>query len=133
MHTPTKQQWQTVIDNLKKVLPMAANEHHLDMGENRVNGHYHKCGTIHCVGGWYAVSVCDLTEEIDFNDGGEAMANHIGFDDRHRLAEWAYLNPEIWGNEHGDMMFYDNKAYDGAKTLTEVIAHLEGVRDRSPE
>lgn len=133
MHTPTKQQWQTVIDNFEKVLPLATQQGHLDMDEYLVNTSWHKCGTVHCVGGWYAVAVLDTTgPEVDYNDGANALAAHLGFQDRYLLEQWAEQNPEIWG-EYGKCMFYGVEAYGGAQTLAEVVDYLKGVRYRSPE
>lgn len=133
MYTPTKQQWQTVIDNFEKVLPRAQHLNHLDMEEGRVNENDHKCGTVHCVGGWYAIAVLDQNAELSYDDGAEAMAIHLGLPNRFFLEKWANQNPDIWGNYAGDMMFYLTIAYGGAQTLAEVVEYLKGVRDRSPE
>lgn len=135
MHTPTKKQWQTVIDNFVRVLPLARREDHLDMMEAVVCNNNHKCGTVHCVGGWYAVAALFPTgaEYIGFHDGCNKMAEDLGFNYENDLELWAHHNPEVWGNEDGGSMFYDADAYDGAKNLHEVIAFLEKVKDRSPE
>lgn len=76
MHTPTKAQWQVVIDNLKKVLPLAVRERHLNMMEPDAKSENHECGTIHCFGGWYAVAACDHSEVyLGYDDGANEMAN----------------------------------------------------------
>lgn len=144
MHTPTKAQMQVVIDNLKKVLPMAVLPEHLDMGESQVNTNDHQCATIHCFAGWYAIAVCDLNAPLDYEDGKNAIAEHLGFnsiddlkvDD---LKVWAAYSPFMWGNIYGNSMFYDRFAFyhpvkrlSGAKNLQHIISHLEEVRDRLP-
>lgn len=134
MYTPTKQQWQTVIDNFEKVMPMAINEGHLNMDEWLVNTPFHKCGTVHCAGGWYAIAALDVKENtsgIDFIDGANAMAAHLGFPSRSYLEQWARRNPDIWG-ARGELMFSDKSAYDYAETLEDIVDYLKGVRDRTP-
>jgi len=130
MHTPTKKQFQLVIDNFKKVLSLATMEGNLDMGENRVNTFGHACGTVHCVAGWYAVATLHHSIPLDFSDGAHAMAVDLGFENKWRLEDWARDNPKIWGNSYGSYMFYSDSAYNDAKTLQEVIKHLQGVRNR---
>ena len=136
MHTPTKSQWQTVIDNFVRVLPLAKKEHHLDMDEITIcDNEGHKCGTVHCVGGWYGVSVLTEFDEAytSYTEGADAMAKHLGFKEDTALQHWARENPQIWGNQYGQRMFSHETAYDGAENLHEIIAFLEKVRDRSPE
>lgn len=143
MHTPTKAQWQTVIDNFYKILPLAldSGECHLDMSEPGVNI-YHECGTVHCVGGWYAIATMDTGKDrVDFLDGVEQITTDLGFTkydsrlfNKKALESWAMNNTEIWGNPYGQKMFYDSCAYgEGARSIIDIINHLEGVRDRSPE
>lgn len=133
MYTPTKRKWQIVIDNFQKVLPLAILKDHLDMSEAQVNDQPSQCGTIHCVGGWYAIATCDTNNRLDFKDGANSMANHLGFRYKSELEHWAKQNLAIWGNIFAGEMFYDNRAYNEAKTLGEIIEYLKGVRDRSPE
>lgn len=134
MHTPTKAQWQLVIDNLKSVLPMASSNIQLDMNEGRVNSDDHKCGTVHCVGGWFAIATLDNEQELNYNDGALSMAAHLGFKTRSQLEIWAHKHPNIWGNSYGFSMFNCEMAYGfDVGGLGDVVAHLEGVRDRSPE
>ena len=136
MHTPTKSQWQAVINNFKKVLPMAKEDSQLDMLEPDVNNNHHSCGTVHCVGGWYAVA-CGLDNKdstfITYRHGANEMARHLGFSHMDDLETWAGFNSNIWGNECGHNMFCNKSAYNYAYNLAEVLVHLEGVRDRSPE
>lgn len=134
MHTPTKTQWQLVIDNLKKALPLATLENHLNMSEPVVSSWEHPCGTIHCLGGWYligSVGIENISEKnyVSYDEGTELMASHLGIAD---VADWANDNPEIWGNEHGYQVFSDIEAFNDARTLGDIITYLEGVRDRSP-
>jgi hypothetical protein len=136
MHIPTKQQWQIVIDNFEKVLPYAnKRKDHLDMMECNVNifNAIHECGSVHCVGGWYAIATLDLTTPRDFIDGARRMAKDLGFHDELDMGDFAAANKDIWGNDYGGCMFSTAKAYGGASNLNEVIEHFKGVRDRSPE
>lgn len=131
---PTKQQWQKVINNFERVLPMAKSENQLDMEEPRVNKENYKCGTIHCVGGWYAVATLNMHEHVyGFSDGAKKMAEDLGFNCIYELENWAAYNTNIWGNDNGSNMFYDSDAYNDAENLAEVVEFLKGVRDRSPE
>lgn len=143
MHTPTKQQWQTVIDNLKSILPLSEREGcGLNMMEAQVNDRDYPCGTIHCVGGWYAIA-CKLHETsiINYEHGANLMANHLGFESDVDLEIWAARNVRIWGNDKGGGMFSSRTAYapmdkfamNHVKGIPDIIAWLEGVRDRSPE
>jgi hypothetical protein len=146
MHTPKKENWQMVIDNLKSVQHLSEREGcGLDMNETEVNQRWrlrennfgkNTCGTIHCVGGWYAVAVLnpqDAITRISFSDGAHMMARHLGFVSVNKLEYWADDNVEIWGNKYGRNLFANISAYNGAETLAEIIIYLEGVRDRSPE
>lgn len=139
MRTPTQEQWQTVIDNLYSILPLTLeNEHHLDMTEPCVN-YFHECGTVHCVGGWYAIACYKetvfITDEcFNYNDGANAMAVHLGFSGRPELQTWAIKNPDLWGNQHGELMFTSNYGYANsyntfAKSIADVIHHFELVKE----
>lgn len=145
MHTPTKAQMQVVIDNLKKVLPIATLPNHLDMGCPHVNNTSHTCGTVHCFGGWYAVAVCDLSEFINYEEGKDQLATDLGFlsdcqyNVENLLVDWAMYNPGVWGNNNGTDMFLHERAFqhitkrpNGALNLQHIIDHLEQVRDRLP-
>jgi hypothetical protein len=143
MHTPTKAQFQTVIDNLKSVLPMAIQEqNHFDMMQGTVACAGAICDTVHCIGGWYAIAT-DIYKDkaaTSYSHGAEKMAEDLGFFHDHpiihareNLTNWAFKNPDIWGNPYGNGMFCDELAYNNAGTLGEAINHLESVRDRLPE
>lgn len=138
-HTPTKAQWATVIDNFLKVYPMAlvAGESHLDMSEPLITAEP-ACGTVNCVGGWYAIATLDVDNDknLSFSNGAAQMAIDLGFGGffpKRQLEAWACNNPEIWGNGRGHDMFYSPTAWNGAETLEQIIIHLAGVHDRSPE
>lgn len=135
MH-PTKQQWQTVIDNFEKVLPLSEREGSgLNMIEGAVNDG-HVCGTIHCVGGWYAIATeIHRNRLVNYNDGADGMAHDLGFEHHFDLEKWAHENAEIWGTEYGREMFCSRQAYGISRNdgLREIIEYLKGVRDRSPE
>jgi hypothetical protein len=135
----TKSQVQLVIDNFNKVLPMATLKNHLHMGEDAVNDDDHKCGTIHCHGGWYAVATLDNTKFLTFIDGYDKLARDLGMNVDGELEHWARLNPEIWGNDQGISMFMHELAFksptrpNGAENLQDIINHWIEVRDRLPE
>lgn len=140
MRKPTKNQWQVVIDNLRKVLPMAERDGGLDMFEGRVNELDHQCGTIHCVGGWYAVAALNTSLPLTYLDGTNAIALALGFEDDDDLEKFLLDNPDYWGNMAGKFIFCAASAYYqpdkrpyGATNLLHVIEHFEEVRDRSPE
>lgn len=136
-HTPTRAQFQTVIDTLKTVLPMAPLEDNFNMYQGGVtDSEGHICGTAHCIGGWYAIAKNlhrDQTVSVDFLDGADAMARDLGFSDSYSYREWAHANEDLWGNWRGFDVFCSPRAYNNASTLAEAIAHMEGVRDRLPE
>jgi hypothetical protein len=138
MRNPTVKQVNYVIDKLKSVRKQASQEGAFDMNVWRVYSkkNKHECGTIHCVGGWYAVVNLNRKEIkagikeglVRYEDGANLMANDLGFEDGYVLAIWAYENPEIWGNDRGCSMFtkkiaYSNSGFDG------VIAQWELVKE----
>jgi hypothetical protein len=135
MHTPTKKQWNIVIENLYKILPLTfeAGKYHLDMTQGAVNIN-HTCNTIHCVGGWYAIAVIDTdTRRVNFMNGANRMARHLGFSDCSEMENWAGIHPYIWGNGDGRMLFCARSAYNNANSISDIIVFLEKVRDRSPD
>jgi hypothetical protein len=139
MKNPTIKQVEYVIEKLESVIEQACEEDAFDIGETRVYDNKkdkYECGTVHCVGGWYAVAnlrrraIKDKFNEgfIGFSDGAKLMAKDLGFAYRCDLENWAYENPEIWGNKKGYFMFdnlfsYDDEGFDG------VIAQWQLVRD----
>lgn len=109
-------------------------ESRLDMKETSVNNG-HKCGSVHCHGGWYAVMRCSTDENLDYTDGADKMATDLGFDEYVDLKYWADQCPEIWGNYEGDQMFssvyaFESDTRDGAYTLKHIADHWSEVADR---
>ena len=140
MKHPTLENVQKVIDNLKSVAHLAKNA--LDMGQVQVQTSQYTCGTIHCVGGWYAVALKDKNDEIAhkinknlcyFDDGIDAMAKDLGFLHRALFQAWAIKNPKIWGNSYGGSLSADPLAYnhDPEKGLqwSDIIRHWENVKE----
>jgi hypothetical protein len=137
MH-PTKKQMAKVIENFYRILPLTFEfgYGHLNFGETRVNGdcNNHECGTVHCVGGWYAIAK-GLHEKdvISFKEGADAMAKDLGFSDRYELIDWACTyNDDIWQSESSSI-FYSSSAWNYAKSITDIIHHLEAVHYRLPK
>jgi hypothetical protein len=138
MHTPTQKQWQTVLDKLYSILPFTfENNYHLDMMEPQVNGYGHVCGTVHCVGGWYAIAhYQDIAFEVDesfgYKDGANEMGKDLGFDGRGELMLWCDQHRVLWGNEYGVDLFANPQSYNHgngpAKSITDVIHHFEFVK-----
>ena len=138
MHTPTQKQWQTVIDKLYSILPFTfESKYHLDISEAAVNNGWHQCGTVHCVGGWYAIAsykedAFDRKEILSYSDGTAEMARDLGFENEIDLEFWAGENYKLWGNSYGLHLFYKRDAYDHgngpAKSITDVIHHFEFVK-----
>lgn len=128
----------TVIENFKSVLPLAKSKFHLDMSESNVNRDGHTCGTVHCHGGWYAIAALDTKNYIvDFDNGADIMARHLGLIGRYRMMEWADQNPRLWGNEMGYSMFSGKMAFhhptkrpSGALTLKDIVDHWVEVYGR---
>ena len=138
MKNPTIEQVNFVIKKLKLVREQASRDIAFNMDEARVydKEDKYKCGTVHCVGGWYAVANSDRQViknkfnqgRVGYDDGANLMANDLGFADHYALENWAEYNPRIWGNENGSTMFdsefsYDDEGFDG------VISQWVNVRD----
>lgn len=126
-----------VIDNFKKVLPMAKMEGHLNMAAPEVNCRGHICGTVHCHGGWYAVAACSLKRKITFDTGANKMARDLGFFNAEKLEDWMCDHPEIWGNSHAHSIFswetafyHEEKRPIGAENLQHIIDHWQEVYER---
>jgi hypothetical protein len=141
MRNPTRKQVDFVIKKLQSVRKQATFENAFHMMAARVyNLESYRCGTVHCMAGWYAVANLDrkfIDNKIKkgcvgYEDGAELMADDLGFDYRYELDNWAHDNPKIWGNKRGGDMFesdlaYDDEGFDG------VIAQWQTVRDNLPE
>lgn len=136
MFIPKSENILKVINNFKKVLPLAKRDEQLNMSVSQVSSV--GCGTIHCHGGWYAVAACDTSEFIVFDNGACKMTEDLGFDDpdMYSLTTWANQNPEIWGNNKGAGIFCRANAFEGvnrpagAKNLQDIIDHWTEVYER---
>lgn len=130
--TPTQEQFQTVIDNLKKANKMAKGYANIHMMEGIPNKAANLCGTPLCHGGWYCIG---KGLEDNWKGGMRAIAEDLGFDDEQVLKTWANQNPQIWGNEYGGSMFCDGvafgKKHDNGFTLQTIINHWKGVKKRA--
>jgi len=124
---PTPQQVQTVIDNLEQANKIAEYDAPIDMFSTYITN-YNVCGTPMCHGGWYAL----VTKCHRYSEGASAMAEHLGFDDRFGLMDWAEKNPTIWGNKSGGYMFSDGSSFnqprDSGFTLQTIIDHWKQVK-----
>lgn len=143
---PTSEQVTKVIENFKKVLPIAnGHTHLLNMQEARVNLNLkvgEECGTPMCHAGWYALAVKDelpTDRGINFQHGKILMSKHLGFEELgdYDVSTWAYQNPDIWGNNYGSGMFCDPEAFVTDKrpnywdlSLQSIVDHWTDVRDR---
>lgn len=136
MGTVKSQDIERVLANLLKVLPQAKRREQLDMSNAYVNEYGYECGTTHCHGGWYAVAVCRRSKRLDYTNGGDRMAAHLGFANMEQLEYWAAENPEIWGNKNGSMMFSGRGAFKspkrkrGAQSLKDIYNHWTEVMER---
>ena len=142
-----------LIKTFERVLPHARETDSFSMSESYVSVNLeeideydieaydlqeHRCGTTHCHAGWYLLGkVWDLkskflpeykfSDALSFEDGVEEMEDDLGCD----VALWAGDNPELWGNSHGEKMFYSERAFgDDCTTLDEVVNHWKGVHKR---
>jgi hypothetical protein len=138
MRTPTQKQWKTVIEKLYSVLPLSMQDGSgLSMYETEVNSPYHKCGTVHCLGGWYIIAHLRekaFNSELNYMLGAKQLANDLGFRHEFDLEIWAEYNPEIWGNMDGYRIFCSPSAFQNsnqgpAHDLADVIRHFEFVAD----
>lgn len=141
-----------VINNFKKVLPLATEENHLRMDTTTVCDIGYKCGTIHCHAGWYAVERYDWRlykkhDRVSFWHGIKLMCDDMGlfpektdylsyYAGNSPLCKWVKANPELWGSECGEifasaMAFYHPiKRQNGAENLQHIIDHWTEVYDR---
>jgi len=133
--TPTSEQFKYVLSKLKKVLPLADFEGHLDMREISLpHSREHICGTPMCHGGWYAVALGIYDDDRgyeDFETGVDLMAQHLGFERGYDLGDWASNNPDIWGGRFGEEMFSHKMAFNNAETLTDIYNWWARVHNRA--
>lgn len=93
------------------------------------------CGTPGCHAGWADIALNPYnTERRSFHCGKIALAEFLGFDDPYNLKEWARLNPEIWGNSYGELMFCSGRAFGQSPSIdfpaTVLVDHWRGVGER---
>ena len=125
---PTAKQIETILVTFEKVLPKAQKKRQFDIFECKVNQYGHVCGTVHCVGGWYAVAACDLSKHVDYIHGASQMANDLGFISLYYFRDFFRQQPNLWGNDNGYYMFSNQKAYTPgnkrkASSLRDVYDH----------
>ena len=74
---PTAKQWNDYADVLQEVNQLY-NKGRLDMLESQIRARDHKCGTVHCVAGWYAMAFIDEkfneSQNITFTHGKKLIA-----------------------------------------------------------
>lgn len=136
MRTPKSADVLKVINVFKKVLPLAAHDHQLDMKEAAVNID-RTCGTIHCHAGWFAVGACDVENSyINFWNGRLKMEEYLKFEDG-KLLKWAVKNPKLWGNKFGGGIYSGKEAFinpvrrpKGANNLQDIVDHWQEVYTR---
>lgn len=124
MKHPTSKQVAVVAGVFRE---LAKNPNHIvDMRDGNIrciDTHYGDgippCGTVGCHAGEFAVGygisvgykfqgkrLYNKNEErVGFVTGMQLMARILGFADDTELEEWAWSNPEIWGNPYGKYMF----------------------------
>ena len=93
----------------------------------------HKCGTTHCIAGWYYIARSDIVPKgrsIYFDAGAKLLAQDLGFVCRSDLEGWACKNPSTWGAPDGGIMFCSLKAWNNAKNLMDVVNHLIAIGNR---
>ena len=125
----------------------------LDMEEPnvRVASTNNACSTVACAAGHYmlqhAIDKLETeatgrggaarqdpgTEGMDWEQGTLLITNDLGSENDEHLMGWADANPQLWGNDDGWELFYQEDAYDfsGPRlTLTDIAKHWERVADR---
>ncbi len=96
----------------------------------------HRCRTVACHGG-FAVLLFPKKGSTTFADGGERLAQHLGFSGYDAILNWAKSNPELWGSEWGDHMFsytgyksFGRDVNDGTVTLLVIAQWYANVAAR---
>lgn len=153
-YQPTAAQVKVVIDNFLSVASKYP-DCVVSMHEPTVCSRKHKCGTVHCHAGLYAVAMIEqgrISKEyvagrsgIDWGAGVEGMSEDLGFpaEDYAELEAvsgmetWADTHPVEWGNAHGANMFESKEAFyhatrrpNGAESVQDIVDHWRDVRCR---
>lgn len=69
------------------------------------------CGTVACHGGFALLALCPVADAPEYfrpypyYAGATILAEYLGFTSKEAYEMWASNNPELWGNEHGALMF----------------------------
>lgn len=138
-YIPTQEQFQTVIDNLTKAAKLYPEGKIAMLRLGISSGH--GCLTPMCHAGWYGF-ICGVSGH-SYTDGGELMAEHLGFsfNGEHSLKgvflleEWAAQNEKIWGNSNGVGIFSSAEAFgettDTLISLWQIVNHWKGVKERA--
>lgn len=136
---PTKAQVQVVIDTLTEALPFSRKlikqkSYDVAMLHSTIDK---TCGSPMCHAGWYA-SIRALkhgAKPVNFKSGAYMIAKDLGFKSTSKLEWWAHNNPEIWGNNHGNMMFNSKVAFGNYDYihLRDIVKHWKDVQKRLPK
>jgi hypothetical protein len=111
----------------------------VDMGDGKVQlKEKNLCGTTACHGGWFTYFSMKRIPSwgyVNYNTGGDKMAQHLGFMDGDDLADWAEENTKLWGNDFGSYIFCDENAFgscslDKPITLKDIYKHWYKVAER---
>lgn len=117
----------------------------VNIGNPKVLPEANLCGTPACHAGWYAAFNPNMVMDRkgSYCEGVRALNNDLGFKSNtessgHSLREWAWHNPELWGNVYGYCMFSSNSAFgrisenltDDILTLVDIAKHWQGVANR---
>ena len=100
----------------------------------------HACKTIACAAGHYAVQH-DIDEGKEplqgelkaWGTGAALMAQDLQMENDEHIIGWADANPELWGNDHGWEMFYEENAYNfegPTLELADIARHWDEVAER---
>ena len=107
-----------------------------------------QCGTPGCHAGLVMLALDKMrikqteyyiNKGYDFRDQGDRLARYLfAHKERHKLdlENWAGENPEIWGNDYGDNLFFAAEAFDKDTyrfPSSVIVNHWAGVLDRPTE
>ena len=93
------------------------------------NKPYKSCG---CHAGFIS-AVFGASKDTEWVEGTDLLGTFLGFRDSCELTKWAQENPEIWGNEKGNDMFYTGCAFGldfKIFSAKRILNHWEGVLER---
>ena len=145
---PTPNNIRMVANKLERMIP-ETRQGNINMRECDIYKEPDACGTIACLGGFYALEhalenkdnydfiPCSANEKsvsylhkkpircssdpIEWEDGAERMAHDLGFGCREELQIWASTHPDLWGNECGDHMFMSGSAFGEKDSLIKLL------------